>query len=71
MNSTLSVSTIGVKQEDYDFKLWTDGMDALIERKQPSRLLVYGGEVPYDYGDTEIVYYQNKVIDRMKRKGEA
>jgi hypothetical protein len=71
MNSTLSVSTIGVKQEDYDFKLWTDGMDALIELKQPSRLLVYGGEVPYNYGDIEIVYYQNKVIDRMKRKGEA
>ena len=66
-NSTVSVSTLGVKEQDYNFQLWTEGMDELIKRKQPSRILVYGGEVPYDYGDIEIVYFKNNVIERMRK----
>lgn len=66
-NSTVSVSTLGVKEQDYNFKLWTEGMDELIKRKEPSRILVYGGEVPYDYGDIEIVYIKNNVIERMRK----
>ena len=68
--STLSVSTMGVKQEEYNFSLWASGMDAMIERLKPERLLIYGGEVPYDYGNIEIVYYSNNVLERMKKKGE-
>lgn len=68
--STLSVSTMGVKQEEYNFNLWTAGMDAMIERLKPERLLIYGGAVPYDYGNIEIVYYSNNVLERMKKKGE-
>lgn len=65
-NSTLSISTIGVKRYDYNFNLWKAGVDAMIEKLQPKTLLIYGGEVEYDYGDIKTVYYSNKVTERMK-----
>lgn len=64
--STLSVSTIGVKRQDENFKLWKDGMDEMIKRLEPKRLLVYGGEVEYDYGNIEVIYYKNHVTENMK-----
>lgn len=66
--STLSISTIGVKEQDYNFGLWKAGVDEMIRKLNPTRLLVYGGEVDYDYSDIEVIYYQNKVTERMKQK---
>ena len=65
-NATLSISTIGVKKEDYNFGLWKDGVDEMIKRLQPKTLLVYGGAVEYDYGSVEVVYYENGVTERMR-----
>lgn len=67
--ATLSISTIGVKQEEYNFSLWKDGVDEMIKRLEPKTLLIYGGKVDYDYGDIRTVYYDNKVTERMKQKG--
>jgi hypothetical protein len=64
--STLSISTIGVKKEDYNFGLWKAGVDEMIKRLQPETLIVYGGKVDYDYGNINVVYYANKVTERMK-----
>lgn len=64
--STLSISTIGIKREDYNFKLWKDGVDAMIERLKPKTLIIYGGKVDYDYGDIKTFYYDNTVTERMK-----
>jgi hypothetical protein len=66
--SILSISTIGVKQEDYNFGLWKAGVDEMIRRLKPKTLLVYGGQVEYDYGNIDVVYYGNKVTERMKSK---
>lgn len=67
-NATLSISTIGVKRESQAFGIWKKGVDELIRRLKPIRLLIYGGKVEYDYGNIEIVYYNNKVTERMKKK---
>lgn len=64
--ATLSISTIGIKKEDYNFGLWKAGMDEMIARLEPKTLLVYGGAVDYDYGDIKTIYYENKVTERMK-----
>ena len=69
-NSTLAVSTIGVKQDENAFIIWKNGMDELIKRKKPKTLLVYGGKVDYDYGDIDVVYYTNAVTERMRKHGE-
>ena len=63
--STLSISTIGVKQDPEAMQIWKDGMDEMIRRLNPKRLLVYGGKVEYDYGDIEVIYYENATTERM------
>lgn len=68
--STLSISTIGVKQDDYNFELWKNGVDEMIKRLKPKTLLIYGGEVDYDYGNIKTIYYENKVTERMKNGTE-
>ena len=65
-NSTLSISTIGIKTNEECWGLFKAGLDALIEKKKPKRLVVYGGKVDYDYGDIEVIYVSNEVTERMK-----
>lgn len=67
--SIVSVSTIGVKRNKEAFRIWKDGMDAMINEIQPSAIIVYGGELDYDYGDIEVIYFENKVTERMIRNG--
>ena len=64
--ATLSISTIGVKQDSYNFDLWKSGVDEMIKRLRPKTLLIYGGKVDYDYGNIKMVYYENKVTERLK-----
>ncbi len=42
------------------------GMDEMIKRIKPYAILVYGGEVEYDYKDISVYYYENKVTERLK-----
>lgn len=65
--SVLSVSTIGVKKSRKAMDIWTAGMDELIRRCEPKKLLVYGGAVDYDYGQCEPVYFVNSATERLSR----
>lgn len=65
--SIVSISTIGIKQNKEALRIWKDGVDELIKRIKPSAILIYGGKLDYDYGDIEVIYYKNKVTERMKR----
>lgn len=65
--SVLSVSTIGVKKDPEALRIWTAGMDALMEICEPKKLLVYGGRLDYDYGDCEPVYFANRTTERMSK----
>ena len=66
--SVVSISTIGVKQDENALKIWREGMDAMIEKIKPKTILVYGGKLDYDYGNIEVKYYENKVTERMMKK---
>ena len=69
VGATLSISTIGVKKEDYNFNLWKAGVDEMIKRLKPKTLLIYGGKIEdIDYGNTKVIYFENKVTERMKQK---
>ena len=65
--SIVSISTIGVKKDKEAMKIWQDGVKEMIKRIAPSTILVYGGQVDYDYGNIEVIYYDNKVTERMKK----
>lgn len=65
--SIVSISTIGVKKNKEALKIWKQGVDELIKRIKPSTILIYGGKLDYDYGDIEVIYYENEVTEKMKR----
>lgn len=67
--SVLSISTIGVKKDTEAFEIWKAGTTELLKRKKPKALIVYGGEVEFDYGKTKVYYFSNAVTERM-RKGK-
>lgn len=70
--SIVAVSTIGVKKQDDAFRVWKNGMDAMIEKIHPKIILVYGGKLEYEYPqDIEVVYYENEVTERMKNYKEV
>ena len=66
--SIVAISTIGVKRSEDAYNIWKNGMDAMIDKIKPSAILVYGGVVEYDYKDIKVVYFNNEVTERMKRK---
>lgn len=65
--SIVSISTIGVKKNKEALKIWKDGVDEFIKRIKPSTILIYGGKLDYDYGNIKVIYYENKVTERMKK----
>ena len=67
-NATLSTYTVGIKDPEV-WKIWKRGMDELIKRKHPRRLLLYGNGLKpdYDFGNIEVIYYKNEVTERMKK----
>ena len=69
--SIVSISTIGVKRSKEATQVWKDGVDEMIKRIQPSAILVYGGKIDYDYGDIKVIYYENKVTEKMKEIGDS
>lgn len=44
-------------------------MDAAMERLRPKTVLVYGGDIGYDFGIAEAVYFENTVTERMAGNG--
>lgn len=67
--SIVSISTIGVKKNKEALNIWKAGVDELIRRIEPSTILVYGGKLDYDYGNIEVIYYENQVTERMIKNG--
>lgn len=64
--SIVAVETNGVKEQEETLERWRAGMDELIERIGPSKILIYGGAIEYDFGDIEVVYFENKVLKKWK-----
>lgn len=64
-HSTVATSTVGVKGDADALAVWADGMREAMRRVEPSRVLLYGGDVGFDFGDTEVVHYGNSVTERM------
>lgn len=64
--SIVSVSTIGVKRDEAALKIWRDGMTEMIRQIEPSAILIYGGQLEFDYGEIETHYFENKVTENWK-----
>lgn len=62
----VSVSTIGVKEDENATKLWIDGMNEAMKRLKPSHVIIYGGDIGYDFGKTKVTYIANHNAERLK-----
>lgn len=60
----VSVSTIGVKRDKDARKIWFDGMDEAVKRIAPSCVVVYGGDIGYDFS-CETIYIANHNVERF------
>lgn len=63
---TVAVSTVGVKGDEGALGVWRDGMAEAMRRLEPSRVLLYGGDIGFDFGECEVIEYANGVTERMK-----
>lgn len=63
--TTVAVSTVGVKGDKDALAVWRDGMREAVRRLEPSRVLLYGGDVGFDFGGCKVVEYRNSVTERM------
>lgn len=68
--SIVSISTIGVKQDENALKIWCDGVNEMIKQIEPKSILVYGGKLDYDFKDIQVYYYENKVTENWKKGDE-
>lgn len=62
---TVSVSTIGVKREEEASKIWFAGMDEAMKVLKPKNIVVYGGDIGYDFGNANVVYIANHNAERL------
>jgi len=62
---TLAVSTVGVLRHSESRAIWDAGMKECIKRCDPIRIILYGEDIDFDFGDIEIVRFKNQVTERM------
>ena len=62
----VSVSTIGVKRDEDATGIWKSGMDEAMRRLTPSIVVVYGGDIGYEF-PCKAIYFENAVTERMKK----
>lgn len=57
-HSTVATSTVGVARDKDAQAVWHDGMREAMRRLQPSRVLLYGKNIGFDFGGCEVVEYK-------------
>lgn len=62
--STLATSTVGVMRDKEAQKIWYAGMDEAIQRLHPKKIILYGTDIDYEFGNIEIVKFGNKAFSR-------
>lgn len=67
--STVAVSTVGVKGDDDALGAWFAGMGKAMDVLKPKRVLLYGGDIGFDFRTCEVVRYENNVTERMAKHG--
>lgn len=64
----VSISTVGVKKNNESMSIWEAGTDEAMRRLEPSHVVLYGGDVGYDFKDTKVVHIENEVTARWSKE---
>ena len=65
-NGTLAISTIGIKKDELAIEIFRQGVNAMIKKLTPKKLLLYGGKVDCDFGKTKTIEYKANSIERLR-----
>ena len=57
-HSTVATSTVGVARDEAARAVWLDGMREAMRRLEPSRVLLYGKDIGFDFGGCKVVEYK-------------
>lgn len=57
-HSTVATSTVGVARDEEAKRVWHDGMRETMRHLEPSRVLLYGKNMGFDFGGCEVVEYK-------------
>ena len=65
--SVLAVETVGCVQDPIARKTWHEGMTEAMKRLEPTGIVLYGSDIGFDFGETEVIRIQNTNGDRMAK----
>lgn len=65
---TVSVSTVGVKNDDEAMEIWAAGMKEAIRQVEPVRVIEYGGDIGFDYNGIKVERFANRVTENWKER---
>ena len=57
-HSTVATSTVGVANDEGAKEIWREGMRRAMKELEPSRVLLYGSDIGFDFGGCEVVAYK-------------
>lgn len=60
-HATVATSTVGIAADEEAKAVFFDGMAEAMRRLEPSRVLVYGADVGFDFGGCEAVYFKASI----------
>ena len=69
--SIISVSTVSLKQEKELREMWQKGMKEAIAQIEPETILLYGGEIEFDYGGISVIPIENKLLSEWKDRAKT
>lgn len=65
----VAVSTLGSAKERLSRQFWIAGMREAIWQVRPQTIMLYGSPIDFDFGDINIIQYENETIERMRSYG--
>ena len=65
--SIVSISTVGVIKNIKATELWKKGVNEMIKQIKPSKILIYGSKIDYDFKEIEVIYYKNHNVERFDK----
>ena len=63
-HTTIATSTVGVKRNEEAEKVWFDGMKEAIKRLKPKTIVLYGGNIGFDFGNIEVIEFKTNTAFR-------
>lgn len=65
----VAVSTLGAAKERLSRQFWMAGMREAIQQVRPQTIILYGSPIDFDFGDINIIRYENETIERLRSYG--